>query len=212
MNLSFLLLGLLWLAYFALHSLAASLWLKSRVAEHFPAVMPGYRLSFNLLASLLLLPPLGLMWWLAGEPLWRYQGVWNVLRILLMLLALAGFAWSLRYYDGREFLGVKQLREGLRDIRDQERLQISPLHRFVRHPWYSLGLVLIWCQEMDGARLLSALLVSGYLVVGSRLEERKLMVYHGDRYLRYRARVPGLIPSPWRWLTKVEAERLLRGE
>lgn len=127
-----------------------------------------------------------------------------------MLLALIGFVWSLRYYDGREFLGIKQLRKGLREVRDQERLQISPLHRFVRHPWYSLGLVLIWCQEMDGPRLLSASLISAYLLIGSRLEERKLMIYHGERYRRYRARVAGLLPLPWRILTQAEAEELLR--
>ena len=210
MSPSLLLLGLLWLTHFTLHSLGASLWLKNLVAQRHPAWMPGYRLLFNLQASLLLLPPLGLMWWLGGEPLWRYTGAWNALRWLLMLLALIGFVGSLRYYDGGEFLGIKQLREGLGEARDQERLQISPLHRFVRHPWYSLALVVIWCQEMDGPRLLSALLVSAYLLIGSWLEERKLMIYHGERYRRYRARVAGLVPLPWRILTKAQAEELLR--
>jgi methanethiol S-methyltransferase len=203
------LLALLWLAYFAFHSLFASLWLKSRIAGHLPRLMPWYRLIFNTLAVILLLPPVILMWWLKGEALWHFDGLWNGLRFALMGLAIAGFAWSLRYYDGREFIGLRQIAEGQRDIRDQERLHISPLHRFVRHPWYSLGLVLVWTQAMDPARLLSALLISGYLVVGSRLEERKLMVYHGERYRRYSARVPGLIPLPGRHLTREEAQSLL---
>ncbi len=207
-----ILLGLLWLTYFALHSLFASLWLKSRVAQRWPNLMPVYRLLFNLLALLLLVPPLMLMWRLADEPLWRYQGLGDLLRFTLMGLAVAGFAWSLRFYDGREFIGLRQLRQGLHQIEDQERLHISPLHRFVRHPWYSLGLVLIWTQEMDPARLLSACMISGYLVVGSLLEERKLMVYHGARYRRYRERVPGLIPLPHRTLTREEADRLLEEE
>ena len=62
---------------------------------------------------------------------------------------------------------------------------------------------------MDGPRLLSALLVSAYLLAGSQLEERKLLIYHGERYRRYRTRVAGLLPLPWRILTKKEAERLL---
>jgi protein-S-isoprenylcysteine O-methyltransferase Ste14 len=212
MNPYLILLGLLWLTYFALHSLFASLWLKSRVAARWPNLMPLYRLLFNLLALFLLVPPLALMWWLGGEALWRYQGLGDLLRFTLMGLAMAGFAWSLRYYDGREFIGLRQLHQGLHQIEDQERLHISPLHRFVRHPWYSLGLVLIWTQEMDTARLLSAFMVSGYLFIGSMLEERKLLVYHGERYQRYRERVPGLVPLPHRFLTRQEASRLLREE
>ncbi|MEJ2456407.1 MAG: hypothetical protein P8103_19970 [Candidatus Thiodiazotropha sp.] len=207
-----ILLGLLWLIYFGLHSLFASLWMKSRVAARWPDLMPRYRLLFNLLALLLLVPPLILMWRLGGEPLWRYQDFGDVLRFTLMGLAMAGFIWSLRYYDGREFIGLRQLRQGLRQIEDQERLHISPLHRFVRHPWYSLGLVLVWTQEMDPARLLSACMVSGYLIIGSMLEERKLLVYHGQRYKRYRDLVPGLVPLPHRFLTREQATQLLREE
>jgi protein-S-isoprenylcysteine O-methyltransferase Ste14 len=206
------LLVLLWLAYFLLHSLFASLWLKTRVAARWPDLMPFYRLAFNAQALVLVLPPLGLMWWLSTEPLWRYEGICNITRFTLMGLALAGFAWSLRYYDSREFLGLRQLQDQLHQIEDQEHLHISPLHRFVRHPWYSLGLVLVWTQEMDLARLVSALLISGYLFVGSLLEERKLLVYHGERYQRYRQRVPGLIPMPHRYLTRQEAEKLLADE
>jgi len=80
----------------------------------------------------------------------------------------------------------------------------------VRHPWYSLGLVLLWTRDMDPALLTSAVLTTLYIGVGSRLEERKLIVFHGEIYRRYRGRVPALIPSPWRYLTGEEAEALLR--
>jgi protein-S-isoprenylcysteine O-methyltransferase Ste14 len=203
------LLGLLWLGYFLIHSLLASLWLKGRVATRWPGLMPYYRLSFNISAMVLILPPLALMWQLGGDLLWQYQGIWNLLRLGLMGLTVVGFVWSLRFYDGGEFLGLRQLRENLRQIEDQERLHISPMHRFVRHPWYSLGLVLIWTQEMDAARLTSALMMTGYLVIGSLLEERKLRIYHGERYRRYQQRVPGLIPLPHRYLTREQAQKLL---
>ena len=210
--LSLAFLGLLWVAYFALHSLLASLWLKSRIAGRWPGLMPWYRLLFNALALLLLLPPAAMLWWLGDAPLWRYEGIWNWLRYGMMGLAAAGFIWSLRYYDGREFFGLRQLKEGLHEIEDQERLQISPMHRFVRHPWYSLLLVLIWTQEMDPARLVTALLISGYLWLGSWLEERKLVVYHGAPYQRYCERVPGLIPRPGRYLTREEAEKIVANQ
>jgi protein-S-isoprenylcysteine O-methyltransferase Ste14 len=199
-----------WLAYFALHSALASLAAKRWVARRHPDWMPAYRLFFNAMAGLGVLPPLALMLAWRGEPLWQWSGPWYWVSLAISALALAGFAWSLRYYDGQEFLGLRQLRGGVRSVEDQERLHISPLHRYVRHPWYFLGLLLIWTRDMDPAFLLSALAMTGYFVLGSLLEERKLMTYHGAAYLEYRRRVPGLLPLPWRHLTREQAERLLR--
>jgi methanethiol S-methyltransferase len=198
-----------WIGYFVLHSTFASLGLKRWVARRFPAWMPGYRLGFNLLALLLLIPPAWLTFSYDGPPLWIWKGAWKWIANGLALAALAGFFWSLRYYDSREFLGLRQWERRERGVEDQEHLHISPLHRFVRHPWYSLGLVLIWTRDMNAALFLSHLAITAYFVIGSRLEERKLVIYHGTAYLRYQARVPALVPSPWHHLTPDEARRLL---
>jgi hypothetical protein len=61
---------------------------------------------------------------------------------------------------------------------------------------------------MDLPFLTSALMVTLYLFVGSRIEERKLIQYHGDVYRRYRKMVAGLIPSPRRFLSRKQAQRL----
>lgn len=198
-----------WVLYGALHSFTASLWLKRRVAARWPAFMPFYRLSFNLLAVVSLIPALLPVYLWHGDYLWQWTGLGWWLANGLALAALGGFAWSMRYYDGSEFAGLRQWRERETRVEDQERFYISPLHRFVRHPWYALGLVIIWSRDMDGVFLLSSLLISGYLVFGSWLEERKLLVYHGARYRRYRAKVPALIPLPWRYLTPVQAKALM---
>jgi protein-S-isoprenylcysteine O-methyltransferase Ste14 len=202
---------LLWLIYFGLHSLLASLWLKRQVARAHPHWMPGYRLFFNLCAVLLLLPPLALTYGKPGPSLWQWNelGWWAANG--LAAASLLGFAWSLRWYDGLEFLGLRQWRGGLISVEDQERFRLSPLHRFVRHPWYSQGLVLIWTRDMDPAFLTTAVMITLYFVLGSRLEERKLLVYHGDVYRRYRRLVPSLIPVPWRYLTREQADNLAAG-
>jgi protein-S-isoprenylcysteine O-methyltransferase Ste14 len=127
----------------------------------------------------------------------------------LAVAAALGFLWSLRWYDGSEFLGLRQWRRDLRAAEDQEGFHLSPLHRYVRHPWYSLGLVLVWTRDMDPAFLMTALMITLYFALGSRLEERKLLVYHGEIYRRYRRRVPGLIPIPWRYLTGQQARDLM---
>jgi protein-S-isoprenylcysteine O-methyltransferase Ste14 len=63
---------------------------------------------------------------------------------------------------------------------------------------------------MDAARLVAATLASGYLLVGLRLEEGRLVALHGDVYRDYRRRVPALLPRPWRWLRRADAEALRR--
>ncbi|MDD3450192.1 MAG: hypothetical protein PHF72_14310, partial [Gammaproteobacteria bacterium] len=170
----------------------------------------SYRLLFNLQAAILLLPPLWLTYSYEGEMLCAWRGAWFWVANGIAALAAAGFLWSLRWYDGREFLGLRQWREREASVEDQERLHLSPLHRWVRHPWYFLGLLIIWTRDMNLAWLLSAVLASVYLWIGSRFEERKLLVYHGEAYRRYRERVPALIPLPWRRLDAGEAARLAR--
>lgn len=205
------LLVLAWLIYFGLHSLLASLWLKRRVARAHPHWMPGYRLLFNLCATILLLPPLALTYWERGPWLWEWTGPGWWMASTLATAALFGLLWSLRWYDGSEFLGVKQWRSGLVSVEDQEGFHLSPLHRYVRHPWYSLGLVLVWTRDMDAALLTTAIMITLYFILGSRLEERKLLVYHGDAYQSYRRMVPSLIPLPWRYLTREQARDLAAG-
>lgn len=200
---------LVWIGYFLIHSALASLTLKRWVALRRPAWMRGYRLFFNLSALLLVIPPLWLTYSQRGPWLWAWDGPWWYVANGLALAAIMGVLWSSKYYDGAEFIGLRQWRQDVRTVEDQEALHISPMHRWVRHPWYSLGLVLIWTRDMDATFLLTAVAATLYFVIGSRLEERKLMTYHGDAYARYRTLVPSLLPLPWRRLSDGQVDALL---
>lgn len=199
-----------WLFYFLIHSLLASLRVKRLIAAHWPGVMPVYRLLFNLGALLLLAPPIYFTFQLKGPWLWRWSDTIGWFTDGLALISVALFYWTSRYYDSSEFIGLKQWRKRFVVVEDQERFHLSPLHRFVRHPWYLLALVFIWSRDMTPALLVTALLATLYFWLGSRLEEYKLIIYHGDVYCRYRERVPGLLPRPWRYLSREDAEELQR--
>lgn len=204
-----ILLAAVWLGYFLLHSLLASVRVKQWVATYRPQWMPWYRLAYNLVAVALLFLPLWIIWRFPGATLWQWHAPWSWLADTAAITAIGGFVWSLRFYDGSEFLGVRQLRADERSVMDLEQFHISPLHRFVRHPWYSLGLVVIWTRDMTEAWLVTCVLATLYFVLGSRLEERKLIRYHGEAYRRYRAAVPGLLPRPWRYLSRSESANLI---
>ncbi len=113
-----------------------------------------------------------------------------------------------RSYDMGEFLGLRQLSGHGND--QPESFTVSTLHRFVRHPWYCIGLVLIWTRDMNGPLLVSALMITAYFIAGSRLEEDKLLAVYGETYRRYMAKVPGLMPLPWKYLTAGEASALMQ--
>lgn len=201
-----LLLALAWLLYLVLHSLLADPRIRRRLEARSPWLQRRYRLFYTLQSSVLILPPLALLilWYGDGEPVWASRGAAGWVADGLALLAVLGFLRATRAYDMGAFLGLKTDTGHA----NTTGFQISPLHRHVRHPWYSLGLVILWTRDMPPALLVTAVCITGYLLVGMRLEERKLIDEFGERYREYRRRVPALVPRPWRRLTKEEARRL----
>ncbi|HFD12248.1 MAG TPA: hypothetical protein ENJ32_07245 [Crenotrichaceae bacterium] len=197
---SILILVLAWLAFFCLHSLFASLTFKRFIAKHWPAIMPAYRLLFNGISILLLPIPLVIQHHYAGALLWQWSGFSAIIANSLAIVAVLAILWTLKYYDSSDFSGLKQFRQGIHEVEDMEQFTLSPIHRYVRHPWYFLILIILWTRSMDEATLISTVLITAYFILGSRLEENKLMVYHGDVYRNYRNQVPGLFPLPWKYL------------
>lgn len=199
-----LLLSLAWSGYFILHSWLASNRLKAFVQRPWPGLYARYRLVYNLLAVILLIPPLALLWGSATPSVWRWQGGWQWLSYMLTGLALAGFWLTTRHYNMKQFLGI--------DSTATAGFHLSPVHRYVRHPWYGFGLLLLWSQNMDQARLTVVIIASLYLWLGSRLEDRKLVMEFGPLYDSYRRRVPGILPWPGKLISRAEADSLMGGQ
>ena len=195
-------LALLWLLYGALHSLLAGDRVKAFLGAALPALGRHYRLFYNLQSVLLLLPLLALTLGWPGPTLWARPPPWNWLLDGAAVLALIGFHFVNRGYDLGAFLGLRRP--------PRPRLGITWAHRWVRHPWYLYGLILLWSRDMDAAWLVMSLCLSLYTVIGARLEDAKLVAEFGPVYDEYRRRIPGIIPRPWRSLTRDEAAALMQ--
>lgn len=210
------LLAAAWVLYFGLHSLLASTRVKALVMARLPCAAPAYRLGYNAIALAALLPLLWLQWRVSGNPLFLAPAALRIAFDLAALAAVATFVWTLRWYDMRAFAGLRA--EGSKSIEragapDGARagFTLSPLHRHVRHPWYFLALVIVWTRPMDAAWLVASTAITLYLVIGSRLEDDKLVDTFGETYRHYRERVPGLWPMPGHSLSAAEAKSLMRG-
>ena len=194
------LLAIAWALYFCLHSLLAATPVKAVVAARMPRLAPAYRLVYNGVALAALLPVLWLQWQLSGAPLFEYSMAVRLACDVAAVAAVAAFFWTLRWYDMRTFTGLRA------EAGDREAgFTLSPLHRHVRHPWYFLALVIVWTRPMDAAWLVTSIAITLYLVVGSHLEDAKLVDTFGEAYRRYRERVPGLWPWPGQSLSAAEA-------
>lgn len=196
-------LALGWLFYALVHSLTASISCKAFCQRRWPKLFGAYRLLYNGLALVLLIPLAALSMRAPGPQLWVWTGALAWLLNGLTALVVLAFLRGGGGYDLVAFLGLRPQAQVA-----APRLVISPWHRFVRHPWYSFALVLIWTRDMNAASLVSATAITLYFVIGSRLEEDKLVAEFGERYRAYQRRVPALVPRPWRVLSKDEARRL----
>jgi protein-S-isoprenylcysteine O-methyltransferase Ste14 len=123
--------------------------------------------------------------------------------VLLCIQALGalGFLWGMFSVDLWRFVGIRQVfayfsREPL--PLPEEPLQEGGIYGIVRHPLYLFGLLILWAIPVMTLNVL--LLNAGatlYLVVGSLIEERRLLDGYGEVYRRYRQRVPWLLPWPF---------------
>jgi protein-S-isoprenylcysteine O-methyltransferase Ste14 len=76
-------------------------------------------------------------------------------------------------------------------------LKLHGIHRYVRHPLYLGTLLFIW--ELFFLfpvlnNLIAVIIITTYVLIGIKLEEKKLVNEFGCRYKEYIKNVPGLIP------------------
>ncbi|HBI16351.1 MAG TPA: hypothetical protein DDY20_12730 [Desulfobulbaceae bacterium] len=191
-------LALLWIAWCSLHSLLISQRLQS-LARRLPGRLGrAYRLFYILISMLTLLPVLWYQFSLSERVILQDNPVLLLVQAALLLYGTVMFYLGARVYDLRTFLGISQWR-------NREGNGTEPSMRFltngilarVRHPWYSGGIALIWgFGSITDVFLLTRVLLTAYLLIGTLLEEQRLILKFGDRYRAYRRRVPMLIPWP----------------
>jgi methanethiol S-methyltransferase len=77
------------------------------------------------------------------------------------------------------------------------------LYRLVRHPLMLGFLIAFWATPtMTAGHLLFSIVMTGYILIATQLEEHDLVEVLGDEYRDYRRQVPGLLPWPRRHTTE----------
>ena len=82
-------------------------------------------------------------------------------------------------------------------ITDTGELDTSGVLGMTRHPWYLATMLLIWARQMDVSAIIVNVILTAYLVIGTYLEEKKLVREFGENYRNYQQKVSMLIPYKW---------------
>lgn len=181
--------------YFLQHSGMVRRSFRGRLRAFVPE--PFHGMVFTVASAFALLLCLAL-WQRVGEPIDRLDGFPTWLMRALFLLALIGFAWGIRALGSFDTFGIRPAVAYLRSGRTRPSpFVVRGPYRWVRHPLYFFTLVLFWsCPAITLDRLLFNGFWTVWVVLGTFLEERDLVLQFGNSYVQYQRQVPMIFP--WR--------------
>lgn len=189
-----IILAVLWIVYCILHSVLANLKVKAALKDRFPAGFTYYRLFYTLFA----------LFGFAGIVLFQLQmeSSWLFQQTKLVywtgMIITAGGAFIMLICIRKYFIHLSGIRSLYEKIPVNE-LQITGIHKYVRHPLYLGTFIFIWGLLLvipATSLLISNLIITVYTVVAIQFEENKLEREFGESYRQYKLKVPKLIPSP----------------
>ena len=189
------------LGYGLLHSLFAALGFKARLRRLMGerAFEGLYRLIYNVISAILLIPITGLLMAGPSTVVWRIATPWSVILMIVQLFGLISLTIAVLQANPLRFAGISQAMAYLNGDPlplPPEKLQTGGFYSLVRHPLYLFSLLALWpIPTMTDTYLGFAIGATFYFVLGSLMEERKLAHAFPD-YHAYRQRVPWLLP--WR--------------
>ncbi len=161
-------------------------WLSGRL------VRSTYVLASSLAVTLLMLcwQPIGIVVWQADNT-WVSGALTGVYYSGWMLIA-----WATFLIDHLELFGLRQTWEkGNRGACREPEFQTPGLYRHVRHPINLGWMIVLWATPvMTVTRLVLAVGLTAYVLVGTRLEELRLEARF-PLYRQYARKVPAFLPS-----------------
>ena len=178
-----------------------SLTITNRLKQRLGRGYRFYRMFYNLFAVVTLVPLVVYSRSFHGRILFRWDGYLTSVQVLLWIVVLALFIAGSIKYDLLQFLGIRQIHSGKHHaaLSVSGAVDTSGVLRMTRHPWYLAAMIFIWIDDrvMDASTLIVNCILSTYVLIGTLLEERKLLHTLGDSYRDYQNEVSMLFPLRW---------------
>jgi methanethiol S-methyltransferase len=192
-------LSLLWALFCVIHSGMISLTVTEFLKRKLGSYYRFYRLFYNFTSFVILIPIVIYTNSTKEELFFIWQGYLLPVKYFLIALGSLLFILGSMHYSLSSFFGIAQIREQTNHnlMNETGKLDSSGILGVIRHPYY-LGLFpLIWSSNLDVTTLIINIILSIYLIIGTLLEERKLVQEFGNEYIQYQNKVSMLIPFKW---------------
>ena len=186
--------------YAFVHSFLASNKVKNSFVQNFGNFIAFYRFGYNAFAVL----SLYVVYEISPKPhliIYDLPTPYDIFVLIPQFLALIGLFWSFKYICAKEFLGLNQIKryfsKNFFSQWDEElTLRIGGPYKYSRHPIYFFSIIFLICRPaMDLSYLTVCLLAVIYFYIGSYYEEKKLVNYFGDTYIKYQKVVSRIFPG-----------------
>jgi len=156
-----------------------------------------YRFFYILISLILLIPLINFTAQSDTRIIITYGYTLSIIRYALISGALLMFFWAFFFnYDSLSFFGIRQILSfgKIKKINPTEEIRRNGLLGIMRHPMYLALIIYLWCQTFRVMDILINTVLTIYVIIGTRLEEKKLVLEFGDTYIKYQQEVPMLIP------------------
>lgn len=178
--------------YGLVHSLLAGRLAKALARRWLgPSIDRWYRLFYNLVAVITFLPVVAFIRMLPDRVLYRIPLPWMLVTMAAQAFAILVMLTAVHDTGLMPFVGLAPEEQKV-----PPHLVTESVYRYLRHPLYGCGLVVIWLFPVMTSNFLAFTIAATiYVAIGIRLEERKLRRQFGAAYEAYRRQTPMLIPG-----------------
>jgi protein-S-isoprenylcysteine O-methyltransferase Ste14 len=186
----------LWIAWCFLHSLLISSGFADSMKRILGRRYGYYRLFYVIFSFVSLLPVIYFQLQLEEEVIFAWPWPWYIMKYVIYTAAFLLFYGGYRVYDLQYMLGITQLDDMRHGVNNEKKgFTTEGILGYVRHPWYSGAILLVWgFGVVSDVSLVSKIILTAYIIIGTILEEKKLIHEIGAPYLEYQKKVPMLIP------------------
>jgi protein-S-isoprenylcysteine O-methyltransferase Ste14 len=195
----YIVLAILWIAFCVLHSGLISITFTSFIKQKIGDSYRFYRLFYNIFSIATLIPVLVYTASIKQPPFFVWDGYLLPVKYGLLFVGILCFVMGAIRYNFSQFFGFAQIKDGKNHklINKTGKLSSRGILGVVRHPFYAGIFPLIWSNNLNITGLIVNIILSIYVLIGTLLEERKLILEFGDAYRAYQQKVSMLFPLKW---------------
>jgi methanethiol S-methyltransferase len=186
-----------WVAYCALHSYLISIGFTNLMIRLLKNYYAFYRLFYILFSLALLIPLINFTGQFNTNIVITNDYPLSIVRYVLMYGSLLMFFIAFFFnYDSLSFFGIRQIMNfgKVKKANPSEDIRRSGLLGIMRHPMYLALIIYLWSQTYRVMDIVTNSVLTIYVIIGTKLEEKKLVLEFGDTYIKYQQEVPMLIP------------------